>query len=303
MENAGTTSKESEVPGKSSGSGDDDPADRASNFIGQITGIAGTVAAFLVGFGILPNSSLSEQLLNFFAAIGLSGAIIAGIGAWRDIRRFIVMWIFIGVALSCLAGLAVVAARVATPQSATGAGGTPTPRAQGTPSGGAAAGSPNSGSSSASSNGGYTLEYSDRQFSIAEDGCNASGTYPLVYFSGQGPDVTDPNNSDYPPGLLGAQNTWDIYVDCSGGNIVFNGKAAVLSGSPSPQACESQINSDPLAGATSPQFAFSRLSPGMQFCLDGATGDNLVYVKLLTVSDTSYTTTWVATAWTTPANN
>jgi len=69
MENAGTTSDSGE-----------DPAEQAGNFISQVTGVAGTVAAFLAGFGILPNALLSEQLINFFAAIGLSGAIIAGIG-------------------------------------------------------------------------------------------------------------------------------------------------------------------------------------------------------------------------------
>lgn len=302
MENAGTTSKESEVSKKSSGDGED-LTEKVSKYISLVTGIAGTVAAFYVGFGILPNASLSEQLINFSAAIGLSGAIIAGIWAWRNIRLFIVMWIFIGVAVSCLAALAAVAARAATSQSAMGTNGTQTTRVPGTPSGGTTTSSPHSGNSPASSNDRYTPEYSNRPFSIQEDGCNASGTYPFVYFSGQGPDVTDPNNTDYPPGFFGQQNTWDIYVDCTGGDIAFNQKAAELSGNPSPDACESQINSEPLAGTTSAQFEFSRLSPGMQFCLDGSNGDNLVYVKLLTVSDTSYTTTWVATAWTTPANN
>jgi hypothetical protein len=210
MENAGTTSKESEVSKESAGSGEEQ-VEQASNFISLATGVAGTVAAFLVGFGILPNASLSEQLLNFFAAIGLSGAIIAGIGAWRNIRRFIVMWIFIGVAVSCLAALAVVAARAATSQSAIGANDRQPTRVPGTPSGGTTASSPNSGNSPASSNGGYTLEYSDRPFEIQGDGCSSSGTYPFVYFSGQGPDVTDPNNTDYPPGFFGQQKTWDIY--------------------------------------------------------------------------------------------
>jgi hypothetical protein len=292
MENEGTTSKESSDD-------DEDLTEKVSKSIGLVAGIAGTIAAFWVGFGIVPNASLSEQLLNFFAAIGLTGAIVAGIGAWRSIRRFIVMWIFFGIVVSCLAVLAVVAARAATSQSANGANDKQPTGIPGTPSDGATASSPNSGNSPASSSGGYTLEYSGRQFSIQEDGCISSGTYPFVYFSGQGPDVTDPNNTDYPPGtLLGQQTTWDIYVDCTGGDITFNQKAAELSGNPSPDACESQINSDPSA-----QFEFSRLSPGMQFCLDGDNGDNLVYVKLLKVSDTSYTTTWVATAWTTPANN
>jgi hypothetical protein len=302
MENAGPTSKESKISKESSGDGED-LTEKVSKFIGLVTGIAGTVAAFYVGFGILPNASLSEQLLNFSAAIGLSGAIVAGVGAWRNIRLFIVMWIFIGVAFSCLAALAVVTARTATSQSAIGANGKQPTGVPGTPSGGTTASSPHSGNSPASSSDGYTPEYSDRPFSIQEDGCNVSGTYPFVYFSKQGPDVTDPNNTDYPPGYFGQQTTWDIYVDCTGGDIAFNQKAAKLSGNPSPDACESQINSEPLTGTTSAQFEFSRLSPGMQFCLDGANGDNLVYVKLLTVSDTSYTTTWVATAWTTPANN
>jgi hypothetical protein len=108
MENANLTSRKNEGSKNDSG-GDEDPVERATrNFISLATGVAGTVAAFYVGFGILPNVSRSEQLLNISVATALSGAIIAGIGAWRSIRRFIVMSIFGAVAVICLAALVVV---------------------------------------------------------------------------------------------------------------------------------------------------------------------------------------------------
>jgi hypothetical protein len=310
MGNANITSKESKVPEKSSG-GDEDPAVRVRDFIGLATGVAGTVAAFLVGFGILPNVSLSEQSLNFFAAIGLSGAIIAGIGAWRSVRRFVVMWAFIGVVVICLAALAVVAQRQTASQSATSTNrdlSTNSPRASAVPvappsrvaattSAGAAAGSPDPGNSPANSSG-QTVEYSGQYFSIHGGDCSDTSNYPSVLFTGQEPHVTD---ADENTGGIGPFNVaaWDIYLDCLNSKISFNGPAAILQGKPSPGACEMQINRDPLPG----EYAFSQLSPGMQFCLDGADGNNLVYVRLLSASDTSYTTTWVATAWSIPASS
>ena len=310
MGNAKITSKESRVPEKSSG-GDEDPAVRVRDFIGLATGVAGTVAAFLVGFGILPNSSLSEQSLNFFAAIGLSGAIIAGIGAWRSIRRFVVMWMFIGVVVICLAALAVVVQRQATSQSATSANRGPSTsaphasadpvappsRVAATTSAGATASSPDAGNSPASSSG-RTVEYSGQYFSIQGGDCSDTSNYPSVLFSRQEPNVTDVDENT---GGFGPFNVtaWDIYLDCLKSEISFYRAAAILQGKPSPAACEMQINRDPLPG----EYAFSQLSPGTQFCLDGADGNNLVYVRLLSVSDTSYTTTWVATAWSIPASS
>ncbi len=284
MGNANITSKESKDPEKSS-DGDEDPASRVRDFIGLATGVAGTVAAFLVGFGILPNVSLSEQSLNFFAAIGLSGAIIAGIGAWRSIRRFVVMWMFIGVVVICLAALAVVVQRQATSQSATSANRGPS------------ASSPDSGNSPASSSG-QAVEYSGQYFLIQGGDCSDNNNYPSVLFSGQQPNVTD---VDEDAGGVGPVNVaaWDIYLDCFDREISFYGAAAILPGKPSPGACEMQIDRDPLPG----KYAFSQLSPGMQFCLDGADGNYLVYVRLLAVSDTSYTTAWVATAWSIPASS
>jgi hypothetical protein len=310
MGNANTTSKDSKAPVKSSG-GDEDPAARVRDFIGFATGVAGTVAAFLVGFGILPNASLSEQLLNFFAAIGLSGAIISGIGAWRSIRRFVVMWMFIGVVVICLAALAVVVQRQTISQFATSANhgpSTTSPHASTTPvaspsraasitSTGATSSPPDSGNSPAGSSG-QTAEYSGQYFSIQGDDCSDSNNYPSVLFTRQGPNVTDVDEN---AGSFGPLNVtaWDIDLDCFNGQIDFYGAAAILQDKPNPVACEMQINRDPLPG----KYAFSQLNPGMQFCLDGADGNNLVYVRLLSISDASYTTKWVATVWSIPASS
>jgi hypothetical protein len=313
MENADLASRESKVPEKMGD--DEDPTVRVRNFVSYAAGIAGTVATFLVGFGILPNASLPEQLLNLFASIGLSGAIIIGIGAWRSVRRFIVMWIFIGVAVICLAALAVVAQRVATPQSAINANpwlsidapsasttsvASPS-RVAPTASVGAAVSSPTPGNSPAGSSG-YALEYSGQGFSIPGGGCDYDSYYPYVLFTTQAP-YSDAN--DYDSSLNGPDGTYDngaydIYLDCFDRQMDFYGQAAIFSGKPDAEACAKRINSYPIAGGT---LNFSQLSAGMQFCLLGADGNNLVYVKLITVSDTSYTTTWVATAWTIPANN
>jgi hypothetical protein len=292
MGNADIMSQESKGPG-----GDEDPAVRARDFIGFAAGVAGTVAAFLIGFGILPNDSLPEQSLNFCAAIGLSGAIVAGIGAWRSLRRFVIMWMFIGLAVTCLAALAVVAQRQAPPRAATSVnGGTPTNSAHPsatsvTPPRTTAATAPAVVATSS------PVEFSGQSFSIQGNGCGDINNYPSVLFSGQGPRVTD---ADENVGSFGPFNVtgWDIYLDCWYKKISFYGKAAILQGTPSPSACEMQLNTDPLPGT----YAFSQLTAGMQFCLDGADGNNLVYVKLLSVSDTSYTTTWAATAWTIDGN-
>jgi hypothetical protein len=85
--------------------------------------------------------------------------------------------------------------------------------------------------------------------------------------------------------------------------INFNGKAALLKQKPSLGACESQINTDPIYGPDNSGYVdFSNLSDGMQFCLLGV--NNLViYVKLMAVSDVSYTTTWSATGWALPSGN
>src|ERR1700730_1212210 len=314
MENPNLTSRESEVPEKNSG-GDEDPTEQTRNFIGLATGVAGTVAAFLVGFGILPNISLSEQLLNFFEAIGLSGAIIAGIGAWRSVRRFIVMSIFIAVAFICLAALAIVVKTAGTSQSAidvshapyapaSSASSLPVASPNGpsaTASAGSSTGSPTSGNSPASSNG-YAPEYSGQGFSIPGGGCSDNSYYPYVLFTAQAPysDANDYNSSGNGPNGTYDNGAYDVYLDCFARQIDFHGQAAIISGKPDAEACAKRINSYPIAGGT---LDFSQLSAGMQFCLLGVDGNNLVYVKLITVSDTSYTTTWVATAWTIPANN
>jgi hypothetical protein len=94
--------------------------EQVKNSLGLIAGVAGTVATSLVGFGILPDSRLAEQVLNFFTAAFLSGAIIAGIGAWRNVRRFIVMSISAGLAIVCLAVLAIVAQGRSVPQAIVG---------------------------------------------------------------------------------------------------------------------------------------------------------------------------------------
>jgi hypothetical protein len=325
MENAGNTSTQEEIP-KESEDGGEDPAERVRNFIGLATGVAGTVAAFLVGFGILPDALLSEQLLNFFAAIGLSGAIIAGIGAWRSIRRFIFMWAFIAIVLACLASLAVVAARAAASQSATGASRAPhTPASSAsslpvkspngfsaTSSVGLSAGSQTSVNSPAASSG-YAVEFGGQQFTIPGAGCTDDSYYPYVLFMPRGPysDADDYNTSLSGPDGTYDGGEYDMYLQCYPDvEIGFLGQAAIFSGKPNAEACEKQVTSNPLPAGAEAGGAnaggtvdFSQLTPGMQFCLVGGGGNNLVYIKLLAVSDTSYTTTWVATAWTIPAHN
>jgi hypothetical protein len=141
------------------------------------------------------------------------------------------------------------------------------------------------------------VEYSNQDFTIQGAGCGDANSIPYVAFDGQSerPQVTDPNVT-----VLGTDptGTWDISLGCGVGEINFNGQAASFSGQPGPEACEAQISSSPLGGP----YNFKQLAPGMQFCLLGAEGDNLVYVKLLTVSDNSYTTTWAATGWAIPGS-
>lgn len=307
MGNADTKSSESKAPGKSSGR-DEDPAERVRGFIGFATGVAGTVAAFLVGFGILPSASLLEQVLNLCTAIGLSGAIIAGIGAWRDnLRRFVIMWVFIGMAVVCLAALAVVAQRQAARQSAIGAShGQPTGPASNSlaarPSEVAApatfgnASSPSRPGDSPANRNGQVPEFTGQSFSIPGNNCSDNNNYPSVHFTGQGPVVTanDENAGSFGP-LVSA---WDIDLDCFDNNIGFNRAVAILHGKPSLEACETQIRTNPLSDS----YPFLQLTPGMQFCLDGTNGNNLVFVKLTSVSDASFTTEWMATAWSIPAS-
>lgn len=119
-------------------------------------------------------------------------------------------------------------------------------------------------------------------------------TLHMFRFSRQGPVVTNPNVM--PPGTF-PQAPWDLVLDC-GDEIYFNGLSALLTQTPSPEACENQINS----GSVQANYFFSGLRDGMQFCLHGISG-NLIYLKLTFVSDATFTTTWSATAWTVPSGN
>lgn len=94
----------------SAGRGDEGKAreDRVRETVTYMLSVASGVATLLVGFNILPASTSAEQALICLTAIGMSGAIICGIGAWRNVRRFRLMTIWAALAFVCLAALSVV---------------------------------------------------------------------------------------------------------------------------------------------------------------------------------------------------
>jgi hypothetical protein len=306
MENTGPSSSESETLKKSSGS-DDNREERSRNFITYAAGVAGGVTLLVAQFGLLPEVTLAEKLLTFFSVIGLTGAIISGIGAWRSIRRFTVMLIFFGTVLSCAVGIAIAATRSAAPKSASGPIISPSVRTPSTSSPpvaspGAGANSSSSGSNQGSSSSensaagpGYTTEYTGKEFSLPGDECSDTDNEPYVHFASQSPLAV----GNYYGDLMAPAAPWDLYLDCLDSEIVFEGSVAGLPGNPSAEACENQINSNPLTGT----YAFSRLRSGTQFCLLGTDGTNVVYIKLLSVSDSSFTTKWAATAWSIPSSS
>ncbi len=88
--------------------GDDDPGKRLREIGGFAFGVFGALAS--IGYFILPASTLEEKLLVTCSVIALSVSCVAGVGAWRSIRRFATVAASAGLALICLAALSVAAA-------------------------------------------------------------------------------------------------------------------------------------------------------------------------------------------------
>jgi hypothetical protein len=262
--------------------GDEESARRVRQPVSFGMCVAGTVAAFVAGFGILPSSTLAEKAFILVIASALSGAIIAGIGAWRSVKRFVIMAIFASLAFVCLAALAVAAQNGATASPTTHGSGQ---------------------SSVPVTSPGYLLKYS-QQFTLPGDGegCQSISYNSYVLFSGQGPKVTPDPGSDSEPAP-----PWDMIMNCYGDSaepdIEFSGSAATISGAASSKACQEAINTDPMSTG----IKFATLAPGMQVCMTNSgadeAGNELILVTLKLVSTATYNTTWTATVWDIPASS
>jgi len=90
----------------------DDSSPRLIEKISVVVGILGSIFTVLsvAGYELLPSSTWGEKCLVFGATIALSAAAFAGIGAWHSARRFAVTASAAGIALMCIAALAIVAA-------------------------------------------------------------------------------------------------------------------------------------------------------------------------------------------------
>jgi hypothetical protein len=267
--------------------------------------VAGTVAAFVAGFGILPSSTWAEKAFILVTAIGVSGAIIFGIGAWRSGRRFMLMAISASLAFTSLAALSVAA------QTASSAQGTVSSPSADTsqPASGAPTGSPGptgstaapaaQGSASAAPSG-YLLKYSNKAFTMHGNGCQWNGVdiyYAYVLFTGQEPKVTAPfYYSGLPP-----SGSWDMILNCgpSPTDIEFSDQVAITSGNPDANACDTAVNTAPLSAG----IPVRQLSVGEHVCMISSSADELILVTLLSVSDSSYDTSWSATVWSLPPNS
>jgi hypothetical protein len=86
-----------------------------------VLSIASGVATFAAGFGILPSSTVAEKALILLTALGVSGAIIFGIGAWHSVRRFMLMAACVGLGLVSLCILSVVTQQSTTASQPQGA--------------------------------------------------------------------------------------------------------------------------------------------------------------------------------------
>ncbi len=261
--------------------------------------VAGTVAAFVAGFGILPSSTSPEKVLILITVIGVSGAIIFGIGARRSGRRFMLMAISAGLALTCLAALSVVAQTApgslvnpSPPSAGTSppASGTPTDSSSST---GATAALAGQGSASTAA-GGYLLEYSNKDFTMNGNGCQENdfaSYYAYVLFTGQEPQVTAPfYDIGLPP-----SSSWDMILNCvsSPTDIEFSDQAAIDYGNPDANSCDTVVHTAPISAG----IPFPELRKGEHVCMISTSADELILVTLLSLSDSSYDTSWSATVW------
>jgi hypothetical protein len=268
--------------------------------------VVGTVAAFVAGFGILPSSTSAEKVLILVTVIGVSGAIIFGIGAWRSGRRFLFMAISVGLAFTCLAALS-----VAT-QTASSAQGTPNPLssdtsqpASGTPNDspgttGSTAALAGQGSPSAAP-GSYLLKYRNKAFTMHGNGCQGNGVasyYAYVLFTGPEPQVTAPfYYLDLPP-----SGSWDMTLDCVSSpiDIEFSDQqVATASGNPDANACDTAATTDPLSAG----IPVRQLLVGEHVCIISNNANELILITLRSVSESSYDTSWSATVWSLPAGS
>jgi hypothetical protein len=293
-----------EVPEKKPDT-DEDQEQRFRGTASYVMSVAGTVAAFVAGFDILPSSTSAEKALNLITVIGLSGAIIFGIGAWRSGRRFMLMTISTGLSFTCLAALSVVAQTASSAQviaSPASPGGSQPTSDTGSPGPTGSTAVPTDQGSASAAPGGYLLIYRKKQFTMPGDSCQTNSEsfepyFAYTLFAEQEPMVTAPYYGlDLPP-----SGSWDMILNCmsSPTDIEFSDQASLVSGNPDASACYAAVNSSPIGGRA---IEFSRLSSGEHVCMIDSAGE-LILVTLLSVSDSTYDTSWSATAWSLPPNS
>jgi len=285
---------------------DEESAQRVREPLSFGMSVAGTVAAFIAGFGILPSSTLAEKAFILIIAIALSGAIISGIGAWRSVKRFVFMAISASLAFLSLAALAVAAQDGAAVPQAQGTVSPASPVNKQSASDAPVVAPATTGTSSSrtgqssgpGTSGGYALTYSQQKFTLPGDGdgCQSVLYRSYVLFSEQGPQVTP-----YPGSYSNPTLPWDMIMNCFGNSdlpdIEFSGSAATISDATNPNACQTAINTDPMSTG----IKFATLNPGMQVCMinnaSNEAGNELILVTLKSVSTSTYDTTWTATVW------
>jgi len=145
---------------------------------------------------------------------------------------------------------------------------------------------------SPASSGGPSLEYDAVSFHMQGLGCpnGDSGYLPVATFTAQGPQVTEVFG---PPSGAGP-----VYLDCSSPpNISFGGNVWEVNGKPSAAACLSA-----LSNASAMAIDVASLNAGMGFCYSpgGGSGNQVVFLRLVSVNQSTYDTSWSATAWDVP---
>jgi hypothetical protein len=142
--------------------------------------------------------------------------------------------------------------------------------------------------------GGPVLEYSSVGFRLPGGGC-ASGisgsTTPVeAEFTTRGPTVS---------GVDGSPGAGSVYLDCSSpASIFFDGTALTADGQPNAAACLSDLADAPRVPVG---FDFTSLKTGQGFCyLPGGGSNQLVFLRLASVDQSTYDTSWSATAWNVP---
>jgi hypothetical protein len=289
----------------------DDADERRRNAVGWIIGIITGVSGLV--FELLQFTPPLERALSVLVAITFGGTLVEAIKAWPVIRRYKTM-------LTCTAlTIIILCAMTLTAQSSGATSPAPSPPAP-SPTLAPAVTSPANPAPSqpaatatatatspppSAASGQLNLEYTLPDFTIQGESCPDDSFAPYVLFAPQG-FYSDPysssefdSNSDrtLPQGVYQGGN-YDLFLDCMDQQIAFKGKVSSFKGTPTAEACKAQLNSNPILGS----IDFYTLFGGMQFCLAGADG-NLIYLKLLSVSPSSFTSTWTATVWKTPPSN